>query len=345
MSLAAAAATVLAVAACGGGEDADEAAGGGKGDVQMAVLLPGSKNDQSWNSFGYAGIQAVGERLEVKTSFAENVADADQVNALRTFAGQGFDLIFGHTDRFQNSMFRVAGDFPDTTFVAIAGTEGNGSNVDSVDIAREQFAYVEGWIAGRMTKTNVVGVVSGLEGLPVTVATVGGFRRGVEAANPDVSVRVVYLPDMEDAAAARQAVHALASANADVVLPFLNAGVVGAIEGARDRSIYVFGRGVSNTDLAPDAVLTNVAEDWSRIYVATAQLYLDGKLEGAQQRFGFDTEETAGTTGAELTYRDGQALNPDVSDQIVGEVRELQSQIASGELTVQVTEEDARAGV
>jgi basic membrane protein A len=343
--------SAVALSACGGDGGGDQAAAGGTGgaagakSLKAAVLLPGTRNDQSWNSFGFAGIESIKKELGATTAFAENVADADEENALRTFANQGFGLIFGHTDRFQSSMLDVGPDFPNTTFVAVAGTEGNGKNVASIDVAREQFGYVEGYIAGKMTKSNTVGVVSGLEGLPVTVATVGGFRLGLKAANPNAKARVVYLPDMEDSAAAKQAVAALASSDADVVLPFLNAGMAGAIEAAGEKKIYTFGRGLANTDLAPNSVLTNVAESWSEIYVATAKLQMAKSLKGDHQVFGFDTEKTAGTTGAALQYKEGVAINPVVPEAVRAEVEKVQADIASGELSIKPTKSDAESGV
>lgn len=347
------AAATLALGACGGSSTSGSSTSGSStaggttsgssgSELKAAVLLPGSRDDQSWNSYGYAGLQAIKAETGAQTAFAENVADADEVNALRTFANQGYNLIFGHTDRFQTSMMDVAGDFPDTTFIAVAGTKGNGSNVDSIDIAREQFAYVEGYLAAKMTKSKVVGVVSGLEGLPVTVATVGGFRLGVEAVDPSIKTRVVYLSDMEDSAAAKQAVQALASNGADVVLPFLNGGVTGAVEGAKDRDIFVFGRSVANTEAAPKQVLTNVVEDWSQIYLATAKLYKSGALKGDFQGFGYDTE-SSGTTGGQLEYTEKEEVNPVVPDSVQQGMKDVQQQIAAGSLTIEPTASDARA--
>lgn len=341
------AAVALVLGACGssggsGGGGSTSTSGSSGSDLKAAVLLPGSRDDQSWNSYGYAGIQTIRRELGAQTAYAENVADADEANALRTFATQGYGLIFGHTDRFQTSMADVAGDYPNTTFIAVAGTRGNGSNVDSIDIAREQFAYVEGWLAARMTRTKVVGVVSGLEGLPVTVATVGGFKLGVEAADPSVKVRVVYLSDMEDSASAKQAVQALASNQVDVVLPFLNAGITGAVEGAKASGIYVFGRSTANTAAAPKQVLTNVVEDWSQIYLATAKLDQRDALRGDFRVFGYDTKKT-GTTGGRLQYKGAEAVNPVVPKSVQDGMTAIEQQIASGKLRIKPTASDARS--
>ena len=56
---------------------------------KAAILLPGSANDQSWNALGYSIVKSL-EPHGFKTAFSENVADADEAEALRDYANQGY---------------------------------------------------------------------------------------------------------------------------------------------------------------------------------------------------------------------------------------------------------------
>jgi simple sugar transport system substrate-binding protein/basic membrane protein A len=58
-------------------------------------------------------------------------------------------------------------------FIVGSGSGGQGKNVISVDLANDQFGYLAGVLAGRMTKSNKVGAVAGLEGLPNMIASMG----------------------------------------------------------------------------------------------------------------------------------------------------------------------------
>ena len=47
-----------------------------------------------------------------KTAYSENVADADEAEALRDYASQGYNIVMGHSGRFVSAMEQVAPDFP-----------------------------------------------------------------------------------------------------------------------------------------------------------------------------------------------------------------------------------------
>ena len=51
--------------------------------------LPGSANDQSWNALGYSILKSL-EPHGFKTAYSENVSDADEAEALRDYASQGY---------------------------------------------------------------------------------------------------------------------------------------------------------------------------------------------------------------------------------------------------------------
>src|SRR5438552_4905494 len=105
---------------------------------KVAMLLPGSVNDQSWNAAGYAGLLKLKDTgLEI--AYSENVQAADHVEAMKDYARRGFSPIIGHSGRFLSAAQRVGPEFAKTTFLAGSASGGQGKNVTSVDIANEQF--------------------------------------------------------------------------------------------------------------------------------------------------------------------------------------------------------------
>src|SRR5271165_401254 len=76
---------------------------------KVAMLLPGSINDQSWNAVGYKGLMKL-KADGWETAYSENVQAADEVEALRDYAKRGYDLIIGHTGRFLSAATRVGRD-------------------------------------------------------------------------------------------------------------------------------------------------------------------------------------------------------------------------------------------
>jgi basic membrane protein A len=322
----------LAVIACGFGSSA------AKAEDKAAILLPGSINDQSWNALGYSILKSL-EPRGFKTAYSENVSDADEAEALRDYASQGYLIVMGHSGRFVSAMEQVAPDFPKTQFIAVSGNEGKPPNVMSIDWNNAQFGCQLGLLAAKMSKTHKVGGVYGLQGVPNITAQAGGFR--VCATKAGAKVTILYIKDMEDAAEAKEAALSLIAQGADFITGKLNAAEAGLIEAAKEKNAWVTGRGVDQTKIAPKLVLTNIVEDWPGMFGSTAEKVKAGKLFGTFVQYGYDT---APVTGATLQYEPGKEFNPVVPAALVKELDDMAAQIKSGALKITPTENDARSG-
>ncbi len=305
---------------------------------KAAILLPGSINDQSWNALGYSILQSL-KSHGFTTAYSENVSDADETEALRDYASHGYLVVMGHSGRFVSAMQQVAPDFPKTQFIAVSGNEGMAPNVMSIDWNNAQFGCQLGTLAARMSKTHKVAGVYGLEGVPNITAQAGGFR--ICATKAGAQATILYVSDMEDAAAAKEAGLSLIAQGADVLTGKLNAAEAGLVEAAKQKHVFVTGRGLDQTKMAPDLVLTNIIEDWPAMFGATADQVKQGKLFGSFVMYGYNT---APVTGAALRYSDGAALNPLVPASVAKELQDEAAAFASGALKITPTREDARGG-
>ena len=274
-----------------------------------------------------------------KTAYSENVADADEGEALRDYASHGYLVVMGHSGRFVSAMEQVAPEFPKTQFIAVSGNAGKPPNVMSIDWNNAQFGCQIGTLAARMSKTHKVAGVYGLQGVPNITAQAGGFR--ICATKAGAQVTILYIKNMEDAAEAKEAALSLIAQGADVITGKLNAAETGLVQAAKEKQIYVTGRGFDQTKIAPDLVLTNIIEDWPGMFGKTADRVKDGKLFGTFVLYGYDT---APVTGAKLEYLEGKVFNPIVPEAVVKELNDLAAQFASGAMKIAPTVNDARSG-
>ena len=109
---------------------------------KVAMLLPGSINDQSWNAAGYSGLVKLKDK-GFEIAYSENVQAADHVEAMKDYARRGFSPVIGHSGRFLSAAQRVGPEFDKVVFLVGSGSGGQG-NVTSLDVANEQYAYVVG---------------------------------------------------------------------------------------------------------------------------------------------------------------------------------------------------------
>ncbi len=308
---------------------------------KAAMLLPGSFNDQSWNAAGYSGLMKI-KAMGFDTAVSENVPDSDDATAMADYAQHGFNVVLAHSGRFLSAAQQVGPDYPKVQFIIGGGAAGQSPNVVSIDYENAQFGCQLGVLAARMSKTGKVGGVYGLEGLPNIVAQAGGFRLCAKQTNPAIQVTIVYVKDMEDAAAAKEAALSLIADGADVLTGKLNAAQNGLIQAAKDKGVFVTGRDPSSVETAPKAVLTNVLEFWDDMYSKTALQVKDGKLVSGFIRYGYGTADK--TVGATLAYDKASKFNPVVPAAVVAEVEGLGPKFASGAMTIAPTPADAKGG-
>ena len=64
-------------------------------DNSVAMILPGLITDEAFNQFTYEGMVKAKDELGIKTAYKENVTQDEQVEVLRQFAQQGYQIIIG----------------------------------------------------------------------------------------------------------------------------------------------------------------------------------------------------------------------------------------------------------
>lgn len=175
--------------------------------MRVALITPGSIADAAWNAGAYQGLLRIRDSLDVRVSHIEARTPAEQEEALRTYAAQGYDLVFAHGFEFQGAAERVSAQYPRTVLIVTSGERAHG-NVAPIIYRLEQASYLAGMVAGGLTRSNVLGFVGGIE-LPPIEAAYRGWVRGARATNPQVDPRKIYLNSFDDAAAGREAALAL----------------------------------------------------------------------------------------------------------------------------------------
>src|SRR5690606_34773572 len=152
-----------AAAACGGG-------GAGRPEgFKVALVTPGSIADAAWNAGAYAGLGQVRDSLGAAVSHVEARTPAEQEEALRTYAAEGYAVVFGHGFEFQGAAERVAADHPNTVFIITSGERVRG-NVAPLIFRLHEASYLAGLVAGSLTRTGIIGFVGGIELPPIREA-------------------------------------------------------------------------------------------------------------------------------------------------------------------------------
>src|SRR3954471_17418943 len=159
--------------------------------MRVGLVTPGSVADAAWNSGAYQGLLRIRDSLGMQISHVEARTPAEQSEALRTYAAQGYQLVFAHGFEFQDAAEAVSVDYPKTVFIVTSGRRSRG-NVSPIIFRLEEASYLAGMVGGHLTRTNVLGFVGGIE-LPPIKAAYQGWVNGAKAVNPRIRSREIYL--------------------------------------------------------------------------------------------------------------------------------------------------------
>jgi basic membrane protein A len=252
---------------------------------RVGLVTPGSIADAAWNSGAYQGLQRIRDSLGVSVSHVEARTPAEQAEALRTYAVEGYDLVFAHGFEFQDAAERISAEHPKTVFIITSGRRAHG-NVSPLIFRLEEASYLAGMVAGGLTKTNILGFIGGIE-LPPIEAAYQGWVNGARAVNPKIRSRKIYLNSFDDAAAGREATLALIAAGADMFHHNADAAALGLFQAAKERpGVYVFGANLDQSGLAPERVLGSAVIDLPHAFLLVASEVKSGQFTPKVEAFG-----------------------------------------------------------
>lgn len=295
---------------------------------KVALLLAGSSTDKGFMQSGFEGAQRAEQEFGIKVTLKEGVKpnDADLEAALKELAAGGAGLVVAHGGQNAKAAAAAAGLHPGVTFVV---TQANvtGANLAGYEVLQEQSAWLAGAAAGLLTKTGVVGHMSGIRPVPGLKGR-AAYVAGVAHTNPQAKVLTNFSGNQDDTALAKKIALAEIAAGADIIFTMLNAGRPGVAEAMTETGK---GRQIGNvidyTTVDPKIfVASAVANSGFGVYLAI-KAYLDGTFRaGSHNAIGLEAPDACRLT-----------LAPDVPDTIRIKIAELAQQIADGKIKV-VTE-------
>ena len=262
-----------ALAGCGGDKKAADKKAGEK--TKVAFVYIGSANDGGYSMTHDLGRQYVEKNMpNVQTSFVESVpAGADAERVISQLASQGNKIIFTTSFGYMDPTINVAKKYPDVTFLHCSGYK-TAPNVGTYFGRMYESRYLTGIVAGKQTKSNVIGYVAAFP-IPEVVRGINAFTLGVRSVNPDAKVKVVWTNTWYNPAGEKQAALTLIDFGADVIAQHQD--TPGPQQAAEERGVYGIGYDMDMSKAAPKAELTAAVWNWGPYYVNAIQQILDGK--------------------------------------------------------------------
>ncbi|MCS7126582.1 MAG: BMP family protein [Aigarchaeota archaeon] len=300
--------------------------------LKVAVIYT-TPIEEPWNTVLHEALTWAKGRYEFEYVYSEKVDTADVERVIREYIAAGYDIIIPHSWGFYETTIKLAKEFPNVAFAQGSGPTDikYPANIVLYDYWIQDAAYLAGIIAGKMTKTNVVGVVAAYA-VPDVNRLVNAFAAGAKSANPKVEVKAIYIESWFDPIKGKDAAKTLIEMGAD----FIYAERYGPFEAAKEalekgKKVYCFGNIVDQSTLAPEVVLASVAWDLKTFVAKLIEMKQKGRWEGGIYDWGMKEG------WAKLIWN--EKLKKEVPKEVLELVEKTEKDIVEGRFKVPVFED------
>ena len=249
------------------------------GELTVGFIYVGPRDDYGYNQAHAEGAAAVKLMPGVTVVEEENVPET--IDVQKTMESMinldGASLIFPTSfGYFDPHLLAIAPKYPDVRFEHAAGlwTEGMPPNIGSYFGYIGMGQYLNGIVAGHMTKSKKIGFVAA-KPIPQVLLNINSFLLGARQVDPTITCQVIFTGEWSLAVKEAEATNALADAGCDVITCHVDGPKV-VIETAAGRGCYVCGYHADQSPLAPQLYLTGAEWNWATVYTGMVQTLLDG---------------------------------------------------------------------
>ncbi len=255
--------------------------------TKVGFIYIGPPGDHGWTYAHDQGRLAIEKELgdRVQTTFVENVPEGpDAERAIAKLAETGHELIFTTSFGYMEPTLKVAKRFPNVKFEHATGYK-RADNVSTYVARFYEGRYVQGVIAGKISKSNVIGYIASFP-IPEVVRGINAFLLGAHSVNPDIKVKVVWVYTWFDPPKEADAAKVLMDQGADIITQHTDS--TAALQAAAERGIYAFGQASDMIHFAEKTQLTSIIDNWGPYYVARTKAVLNGTWASTDTWDGMD---------------------------------------------------------
>ena len=248
--------------------------------LTAGFIYVGPRDDYGYNQAHAQAAAEIKKMPGVKVVEEENVPETAAVQKTMTgmIAQDGASLVFPTSyGYFDPHILAVAPKFPDVRFAHCGGlwTEGkHPKNVGSFFGYIDECQYLNGVIAGHMTKSSKIGFIAA-KPIPQVLRNINAFTMGARSVKPGITTSVIFTGDWSMPVKEAEATNSLADQGVDVFTMHVDGPKV-IVETAAKRGKMVCGYHASQAKLAPAAYLTGAEWNWLTAY----KLILDAARTG-----------------------------------------------------------------
>jgi len=310
---------------------AGSALAGGKIKVAGIYTQP---IQQKWDACLHKALQKAADAGEIEYVYSEKVSNTDYIRVLREYSEKGVNLIVGEAFGISRDVTKVAKDYPEVAYLMGDSFGPRGSNLSVFDNYIHEPCFLMGMIAGKMTKTNKIGMVGGYP-IGEVNRLFHAFMAGAKSVNPAVEFKVSFIGSWYDPPKAKEFAFAQVEAGVDV----LYAERAGVVDAAREKGLIAFG---NVNDM-------NKEENGTNVVVASALWHMESAVNHAIELVKAGKFQGEDYKEFTMMAKGGASLSPyyefdaKIPADVKAKVQETAAAIKAGTFTVEINDTEPKS--
>jgi basic membrane protein A and related proteins len=237
--------------------------------LKAGFVYVGPVGDYGWSNAHDAGRKYAMSKLPwLETVFVESVPEGDSSRIIdRLIQEEKCDVVFTTSYGYMDDTVKAGERYPDKLFMHCSGFK-NSKNVGTYFAELYQMYYLNGLMAGALTKSNKVGYVGAFP-TPEVVRHIDAFALGVKETNPKAKVSVKWINAWVGPTQAREAAEALIAEGCDALAFTEDTPTVvevGQEHSKKGQQVYTFSHYSPMQSFGPDSVVSGELVDWGIMY-------------------------------------------------------------------------------
>ena len=280
--------------------------------VKVGFVYLTNPGDHGWTYAHEVGRLDVENHFgdKVETTYVENIPEGpDSTRVIRELAQQGNKIIFTTSFGYMDPTLKVAKEFPDVKFVHLTGYK-RSENMATGNIRFYEGRYVQGIVAGKMTKSNKIGYLASFP-IPEVIQGINAFALGMRSVNSDATVSVIWVNSWYDPVKEADAAKVHIAEGADILAQHTDSPAM--LQTAEKAGVYGFGQSSDMKAFAPKAQLFSSVNNWGPYYISQIEALMDGSWTTGEGPDHWDGNTWLGLADDYLTLTPFENMPADVA--------------------------------
>lgn len=242
--------------------------------LKVAFIYIGPPGDYGW-TYAHEQARVALEKAVpgIETVKVESVPEAQAGPFIDKVVADGAKVVFTTSFGYMDGTLEAAKKYPDVIFAHASGFK-RAPNMLTYMADFYQVYYLNGMMAGALTKTNKLGYVGAF---PISEVKrhINAFAMGARAVNAKATVNVRWINAWFDPNKAKEATESLLAEGNDVFAFTEDTPTV--VQTAEKKGALAFSHYSPMQHFAPKAVISGQLADWSKIYIDVVKKILSGE--------------------------------------------------------------------